>query len=72
MSKQWDPDQTMHAVAADLGLHCLLMSHKKDVRLIWVMSAYQKINFLISQPKHMLKRMDKKIFRILSSTYMFI
>ena len=27
ISKQWDPDQTMHY---DLGLHCLPMSHKKD------------------------------------------
>ena len=25
-----------HSVASDLGLHFLLMSHKKDVRLIWV------------------------------------
>ena len=25
-----DPDQTLHCVASDLGLHCLPMSHKKD------------------------------------------
>ena len=31
-----DPDQTPHSAASDLGLHCLHMSHKKDVRLIWV------------------------------------
>ena len=24
------------SAAADLGLHCLPMSHKKDARLIWV------------------------------------
>ena len=31
-----DLDQTLHSVASDLGLHCLTMSHKKDVRHIWV------------------------------------
>ena len=31
-----NPDQTPPYVAADLGLHCLPMSHKKDPRLIWV------------------------------------
>ena len=31
-----DTDQTPHFMAADLGLHCLPMSHKKDARLIWV------------------------------------
>ena len=31
-----DPDQMSHSVAADLGLHCLPMSHKKDTRHIWV------------------------------------
>ena len=25
-----------HFAASDLGLHCLHMSHKKDIRLIWV------------------------------------
>ena len=25
-----------HSAAADLGLHCLPMSHKKDARLLWV------------------------------------
>ena len=30
-----DPDQTPHYVALDLGLHCLLLSQKKDARLIW-------------------------------------
>ena len=29
-------DQMPHSVASDLGLHYLLMSHKKDTRLIWV------------------------------------
>ena len=31
-----DPDQIQPSVVSDLGLHCLPMSHKKDVRLIWV------------------------------------
>ena len=31
-----DPDQTPHSVVSDLGLHYLPMSHKKDVRHIWV------------------------------------
>ena len=29
-------DQMPTCAVSDLGLHCLLMSHKKDVRLIWV------------------------------------
>ena len=29
-----DPDQKVHSVASDLGLHCLPMSHKKDPRHI--------------------------------------
>ena len=32
-----------------------------------VKSAYRKINFLISQPKHLLKLMGKEIFMILRS-----
>ena len=31
-----EPDQRPHLAAADLVLHCLPMSHKKDARLIWV------------------------------------
>ena len=31
-----EPDQMPHFAASDLVLHCLLMSHKKDARLIWV------------------------------------
>ena len=34
-----DPDQTLHSVASDLGLHCLPMSHIKDARHIWVKNA---------------------------------
>ena len=29
------PDQSPRFVASDLVLHCLLMSHEKDARLIW-------------------------------------
>ena len=29
-----DPDHTPHFAASDLGLHFLLMSYKKDARLI--------------------------------------
>ena len=36
-----------------------------------VMSAYQKINFLISKPKHMFKLMVKKIFTILLSIFLY-
>ena len=31
-----DPDQKPHNAASDLGLHCLLMSHKNEARLKWV------------------------------------
>ena len=31
-----EPDQTPRFAVSDLVLHCLLMSHKKDARLIWV------------------------------------
>ena len=34
-----DPDQTLHSVASDLGLHCLPMSNKKVARHIWVKNA---------------------------------
>ena len=34
-----------------------------------VKSAYQKINFVISQPKHLFKLMDWKIFTILPSKF---
>ena len=30
------PDQAPRSVASDLGLHCLLISHKKDTMLICV------------------------------------
>ena len=35
-SNSGDPDQTLHSVASDLGLHYLSLSHKKDARHIWV------------------------------------
>ena len=34
-----DPDQTLHSVAYDLGLHSLPIFHKKDARHIWVKNA---------------------------------
>ena len=34
-----DPYQTLNSVAADLGLHCLPISHIKDDRHIWVKNA---------------------------------
>ena len=40
-----EPDQTPHYVASDLVLHCLLMSHKKDARLIWVKVGWSIILF---------------------------
>ena len=30
------PDGSSRFVASDLGLSCMLMSHKKDARLLWV------------------------------------
>ena len=30
-----DPDQILHSVASDLGLHCLPMSHLWDARHKW-------------------------------------
>ena len=44
-----DPDQTPHSVASDLGLHCLPMCHKKDVRHIWV--KMQLFCYLIRVPE---------------------
>ena len=34
------PDQAPRSAAADLGLDCLLISHKKDALLIWVKVKY--------------------------------
>ena len=34
-----EPDKTPHSVASNLGLHYLLMSHKKDDSHIWVKNA---------------------------------
>ena len=34
-----DPDQMLHYLASDLGLHCLPLSHKKYARHIWVKTA---------------------------------
>ena len=41
-----------HSVVSDLGLHCMLMSHKKDSRLTWVntMSSIGKDEFLSVTP----------------------
>ena len=35
-AKSVNPDQMLHSVASDLGLHCLPMSLLSDARLIWV------------------------------------
>ena len=40
ISKQCNPDQTLHSSASGLGLHCLPMSHKEDARLIWINTLY--------------------------------
>ena len=40
--------------------------------LLFVDSIYKKFIFLISQPQHMLKLMDKKILKILRSKILFI
>ena len=42
-----------------ITLHDLTTSSRTQVK-----SAYQQINFIISQPKHMFKLMGKKISRI--------
>ena len=31
-----EPDQTLYSAASYLSLHCLPMSHKKEIMLIWV------------------------------------
>ena len=36
LANSGDPDQMLHSVASDLGLHCLPIFHKKDARHIWV------------------------------------
>ena len=43
-----EPDQTP---PFDLVLHCLLMSHKKDAKFIWVNSFYDNVKDL-SSPEH--------------------
>ena len=37
------PDMTPRVAASHLGLFSLHMSHKKDVRLIWVNGVYSKV-----------------------------
>ena len=44
------PDQMPHSVAADLGLHCLSMSHKMDARLIWVNYHLINWNWFVEKP----------------------
>ena len=40
-----DPDQMLHTVASDPGLHCLHMSYKKDAMPIWFeVSSHSYIN----------------------------
>ena len=36
VSKHWRADQTLPFWAPDLVVHCLMMSYKKNARLIWV------------------------------------
>ena len=54
VTKQWRPDKMRHFAVPDLVLHCLLMSYKKDARLIWVKltMALQCFSFL---PRNYLK-----------------
>ena len=48
-----DPDQTLHSVASDLGLHCLPMSHQKDTRLLTHLSLasflWEMVSFLCTK-----------------------
>ena len=44
-----DPDQTLHSVAYDLGLHSLPIFHKKDARHLWV--KMQLFCYLIRVPE---------------------
>ena len=41
-----DPDQTPHAVASDLGLHCLLITLLGVSRLKWVKIAVVKTSIM--------------------------
>ena len=55
LANSGDLDQTPHSAAADLGLHCLPMSHKKGARLIWVNQVLYRLlmTFDVQQaPKH--------------------
>ena len=36
-----------HSAASDLDLHCLLMSYKKDARLIWVKIAFSGLFLML-------------------------
>ena len=47
-----DPDEMQHYAAFHLGLHCLQSTHLG-------VSQIQRVNFLISQSKHMLQLRDK-------------
>ena len=42
-----DPDQMPRYAASDLGLQCVPMSHKKDARLIWVISLRRDLSLRI-------------------------
>ena len=42
-----DPDQTPSSGATDLSLHCLLLSHKNEVRLIWDKTSISHWNWYI-------------------------
>ena len=44
--KNGEPDQMPYFAVSDMVLHCLLMSHKKDARLIWVQ--FQQDNSTLS------------------------
>ena len=41
------PDGTSHFAASHLGLFCLPVSHKKDARLIWVITIFMNLQSLL-------------------------
>ena len=70
-SKQFkNPDQTSHFELYDLGLHCLPMPHKQDVRLIRVKLKINSHNNYA--PKSEKFKRFLKSFGQINSLYMYI
>ena len=58
-------------MASDLGLHCLHMSHKKDVRLIWVKSLKNGSNDCLNKIYELKTFIFKRSFRLNDSHILY-